>query len=83
MEQAIALHEKLVSEVPKREETFPSITDQMQVLEKYNVQVKNEVRNREKAIPTEWARYLDVLLEADKMLGYSKVLVRGRKGRIY
>nr|XP_015838947.1 PREDICTED: dynein heavy chain 2, axonemal [Tribolium castaneum] len=72
MEKAIALHERLVNEVSQKEETFPFITDQMLVLEKYNVSVSNEVRNREKAIPNEWSRYLDVLSDADKMLGYSK-----------
>jgi hypothetical protein len=83
MEEAIALHELLVAEVPRKEEMFPFITDQMVVLEKYNVHVPNDVRIREKAIPTEWTHYLDILAEADKMLGYSKVLVRGHKENRY
>ena len=81
MEEAIALYDRLVEEVEEKEKIFPSITDEMLVLEKYNVFVSNEIRSQERAIPTEWGRYLEVLQEAEKMLGYSKVLVKGQKAK--
>lgn len=76
MGKAISLHERLMSEVPEKAQLFPMITDQMLILEKYNITVDSEVRNREKGISELWTKYLDVLADADKMLGYSKVLVR-------
>lgn len=79
MEKAISLHEKLTIEVQEKEQLFPMITDQMLILEKYNITVDPQVRNREKGISELWTKYLDVLAEADKMLGYSKVLVRTSK----
>lgn len=74
MDKAIKLHERLTNEVTIKESEFPLITDQMTILDKYNVGIENEIRTMEKKIPVEWAKYLEVLSEAEKMLGYSKVL---------
>lgn len=76
MQQAMELYERLMAEVPGEEEQFPKITDQLITLDKYRVEVPDELRKMEKNIPVEWAKYLDVLMEADKMLTYSKVVIR-------
>ncbi|XP_044753245.1 dynein axonemal heavy chain 2 [Coccinella septempunctata] len=72
MQDAILLHRKLKSEVPDEEAVFPTITEQMEVLDKYRVAVSDDIRQLEKQISTAWAEYLEALDEAEKMLGYSQ-----------
>lgn len=79
MQYSILLFEQLKDEVPDQEEEFPLIKDQIITLDKYGVPVPEEIRNMEKNIPKEWASYLEVLAEAEKMLEYSKVLIREAK----
>lgn len=73
MQNAVDLYDKLYNEVSKIEEQFPKIKDQLITLDKYRVDVPEEVRKMENSIPIEWARYLDILVEAEKMLTYTKV----------
>lgn len=73
MQQAIELYDMLYAEVPKIEDQFPKIKDQIITLDKHKVDVPDEVRKLENSIPTEWAKYLETLAEAEKMLSYTKV----------
>lgn len=79
MQFALTLYDQLKFDIPSREEQFPLIHDQIITLDKYSVPVSDTIRNMEKNIPKEWAAYLDILEQAEKMLEYSKVLVRGPK----
>lgn len=73
MQSAMDLYETLFAEVPKIEDRFPKIKDQLIILDKHKVDVPEEVRKLESAIPVEWAKYLEILAEAEKMLSYTKV----------
>lgn len=75
MQRAIELYDRLLTEVPIEEEQFPKIADQLITLDKYRVEIPEEMRKMEKNIPIEWSNYKDILLEAEKMLGYSKVVL--------
>lgn len=79
MQYALTLYDQLKDDISFREEQFPLIRDQIVTLDKYNVPIADAVRNLEKNIPKEWANYLEILDQAEKMLDYSKVLVRGLK----
>ncbi|XP_050498494.1 dynein axonemal heavy chain 2 [Diabrotica virgifera virgifera] len=72
MQAAINLFDILNAEVPIREETFLLIHEQIVTLDKYNVPIPDLLRQQEKNIPKEWAAYLELLEQADKMLEYSK-----------
>ncbi|KAJ8964945.1 hypothetical protein NQ314_004500 [Rhamnusium bicolor] len=72
MQYALVLFDHLKEDVPMREEQFPSIKDQLLTLDKYSVPVPDTIRNMEKNINKEWANYLEVLENAEKMLNYSK-----------
>lgn len=76
MQAAIKLYERLLTEVPTKEESFLIITDQVFILDKYQIIIPEDVRQKKNSIPKEWAKYLEVLADAEKMLGYSKVLVK-------
>ncbi|KAG5894356.1 hypothetical protein JTB14_031917 [Gonioctena quinquepunctata] len=72
MQYAIMLYDQLREETATREEQFPLMHDQILTLNKYSVPIPDTVRNLEKNIPKEWANYLDILEQAEKMLEYSK-----------
>lgn len=76
MQAAMILYDKLVDEAPQMAEEFPSITDQVITLDKYKVEISETMRNLEKGIPAEWAKYLETLEEAEKLLNYAKVVLR-------
>lgn len=76
MQAAMRLYNTLVDESKVFDDVFPFITDQLITLDKYKVDVSEETRNLEKEIPAEWAKYLEILKEAEKLLSYSKVLLR-------
>lgn len=73
MQSALDLYDTLFNEVPKMEDQFPKIKDQLMILDKHKVDVPDEVRKLENAIAIEWAKYLETLAEAEKMLSYTKV----------
>lgn len=73
MQNAIDLYDNLFSSVPVIEDRFPKIKDQLMILDKHKVDVPDEVRKLENSIPVEWAKYLEILAEAEKMLSYTKV----------
>lgn len=73
MQSALDLYDTLFNEVPKMEDLFPKIKDQLMILDKHKVDVPDEVRKLENAIAVEWAKYLETLAEAEKMLSYTKV----------
>ncbi|XP_057654894.1 dynein axonemal heavy chain 2 isoform X2 [Diorhabda carinulata] len=72
MQNSIILFDLLKEDIPTREETFPLIKEQILTLDKYNVPIPDSLRHQEKNIPKEWAAYLEVLDQAEKMLEYSK-----------
>lgn len=78
MQCAIDLFNMLSAQVPKIEETFPKIKDQLMILDKHKVDVSDEVRKLENSIAAEWAKYLEVLAEAEKMLSYTKVALSAK-----
>ncbi|KAK9890592.1 hypothetical protein WA026_011959 [Henosepilachna vigintioctopunctata] len=72
MQDALLLHNQLKEEVPDEEAVFPTITEQVEVLDKFRVQIGEDIRILEKEIPRVWAEYLETLEDAEKMLGYSQ-----------
>lgn len=74
MQTVVDLYERLVEEVPFQEQQFPPIGEKLEVLDKYKVEVPEEIRRLHAIIPEEWAAYKEVLEEAEKMIELSKVL---------
>lgn len=75
MQSVMELYQQLVNDIPRIEENFPAISDQLQTLDKYKVEIKDEVRKKDQNIPVVWTEYLDVLDQANKMINYAKVLL--------
>lgn len=76
MQKLMMLYAKLIEDIPKVEEKFPAITEQLGVLDKYNVSIKDNYRKLEQNIPTLWGKYLETLEQANKMINYAKVLLK-------
>ncbi|KAK4876213.1 hypothetical protein RN001_012635 [Aquatica leii] len=72
MQEAMNLFDRLLAESETFPERFPMIMDQIITLDKYKVEINEEIRNLEKNLAHTWATYLEILEEADKMLNYSK-----------
>ncbi|KAB0795300.1 hypothetical protein PPYR_12139 [Photinus pyralis] len=72
MTVALKYFDEVIMEADVFPEQFPPITDQIITLDKYNVDISEEMRNLEKEIPTAWIKYLETLEEAEKLLGQSK-----------
>lgn len=81
MQKSLELYRKLRNDIPTEEEAFPAIDDQIRTLDKYMVPISDEIRARVKGIKETWEKYLDVLDEAEKMINYTKVILR-EMGRI-
>ncbi|KAI4471763.1 dynein heavy chain [Holotrichia oblita] len=79
MQESVELFERLRQEIESEEEEFPSIIERISVLEKYRVFVPPEILELQKHIPEEWKKYLETLDEAEKMIGYAKVVVNKMK----
>lgn len=79
MQYSLNLFDTLKEDIPYREEQFPLIRDQILTLDKYSVPILDSVRAMERNVPKEWANYLEIIDQAEKMLEYSKVLIRGPK----
>ncbi|XP_017772772.1 PREDICTED: dynein heavy chain 2, axonemal [Nicrophorus vespilloides] len=72
MQNAILFYERLVDEAPKEEKAFVEIIEQTEVLDKYGMEIPDEVRKNMKGIPQIWEAYLLTLEEADKMIEFTK-----------
>lgn len=81
MQSVMTLYNDLVNEVPKIEAKFPAISEQISVLDKFNVPIKDSYRKLQLNIPNIWAVYLETLEHANKMINYAKVLLKD-SGRI-
>ncbi|KAF5292010.1 hypothetical protein FQA39_LY14127 [Lamprigera yunnana] len=73
MQQSIRLHERLMEEAYTFPAQFPNISDQIVTLDKYKVEVTDEIRSMEKNIPAAWSQYGKLLEDAEKMINYAKV----------
>ncbi|XP_037870398.1 dynein axonemal heavy chain 2 isoform X3 [Bombyx mori] len=69
---AIATYEHLMSDISRVQHTFPPITDQMQTLAKFEVELSSDMVARHENIPVIWAEYLALLEEAKKALELNK-----------
>ncbi|CAG9579057.1 unnamed protein product [Danaus chrysippus] len=69
---AMATYERLVSEIPTIEKTFPPITEKMTTLAKFEVELSSDMTTRHENIPVMWAEYLALLEEAKKALELNK-----------
>lgn len=74
MQQIIILFARLQDDIPYEENQFPPITELLEVLDKYKVEVSDESRRLHALIKPEWAKYLELLEDAGKMIEISKVL---------
>ncbi|KAJ2950232.1 hypothetical protein O0L34_g11594 [Tuta absoluta] len=70
--KAMETYERLLAEVPIKEQSFPPITDQMVTLKKFDVELSSELKERHENIPVIWAQYLLLLEEAKKKLEENK-----------
>lgn len=75
MQYSVDFFRRLREEVPTEEGQFPLIAEQLVILDKYKVEIPKEVMEDERKIPETWHRYMEILDDADKMIGYAKVLV--------
>ncbi|XP_066252128.1 LOW QUALITY PROTEIN: dynein axonemal heavy chain 2 [Euwallacea similis] len=78
MQLALQLCAQLKEELVSQEEYFPQITEQIRTLEKYSVPIPQEMQAKHQNFPTEWANYLEILQQTERMLGYAKVLLKDR-----
>ncbi|KAI9356982.1 dynein heavy chain and region D6 of dynein motor-domain-containing protein [Zopfochytrium polystomum] len=69
---AVQLLTQLQAEIPAIEQQFGPITEQYQILEKYEVPVKDEEKALLEALPGTWAKLQQAITEAEKMLSESK-----------
>ncbi|XP_052739543.1 dynein axonemal heavy chain 2 [Bicyclus anynana] len=69
---SIATYERLISEIPTIEKTFPPITDKMTTLAKFEVELSSDMLAQHENIPAKWAEYLVLLEEAKKLLESNK-----------
>lgn len=76
MQKLMTLYADLIEDIPKVEKIFPAITEQIEVLDKYDVPIKDNYRKLEQNIPKLWGQYLETLEQANKMINYAKVLLR-------
>ncbi|KAJ8721220.1 hypothetical protein PYW07_001995 [Mythimna separata] len=72
MQEAIDTYERLISELEGIEKTFPPITDQMNTLAKFEVELSSDMITHHENIPVLWGDYLALLEEAKKNLEASK-----------
>lgn len=73
MQAALEFFEKVQAEVPIEEAEFPSIEEQMRVMDKYLVELDETFRVRQQKIPTVWLSYLSAIEDAKAMLFKVKV----------
>lgn len=76
MQQIMVLYNDLQNDVPVIEKKFPAISEQIQVLDKYDILVKDNYRKLERGIPITWTQYIETLDQAKKMINYAKVVLR-------
>lgn len=76
MQEILTLYHELLEDLPKIEEKFPAITEQLAVLDKYSVPIKEGYRKLEQNIPTLWGQYLETLEQSNKMINYAKVILK-------
>ncbi|RVE54736.1 hypothetical protein evm_000503 [Chilo suppressalis] len=72
LSSAMATYERLIDELPRIEKTFPSVTDKMTTLAKFDVELSTDMTTRHEEIPIIWADYLALLEEAKKALEMNK-----------
>ncbi|XP_026846886.1 dynein heavy chain 2, axonemal [Drosophila persimilis] len=60
--------EKLIEDVPIRQATFPPMLELFAVLDKYQVDILDEIRQNVLGLNNAWQHYLKKLAEADEML---------------
>lgn len=60
--------EHLTQEAPLKQATFPGIFDLFFLLEKYQVDIPDEIRQQVEGLEAAWADYIRKLGEADEML---------------
>lgn len=74
----MTLYEELQYDIPEIEKKFPAIAAQIVVLDKYDVEIKDIYRKLEHGMPATWMQYLETLEQANKMINYTKVLLKKR-----
>lgn len=72
MQKALNYYDQLIAEIPAKEKEFPKISDQFAVLEKYQVEVEEQILRRHKVLIAKWDQYLSTLAEAEDMLHRNK-----------
>ncbi|XP_031338901.1 dynein heavy chain 2, axonemal-like isoform X2 [Photinus pyralis] len=77
MADALIFFNTVVAEAEFFSDQFPSITDQIITLDKYKVDVGDEIRNLEKGLPATWVKYLETLEASEKLLSYTKDELKG------
>lgn len=75
------LFERLIHEVPLKQSTFPPMLDLFAVLDKYQVDIPEEIRQKVLGLETAWQHYLKKLGEADEILDnnreeFKKILIQ-------
>lgn len=73
MQESMNLLETLRNETVVQSTQFEMISDQFHTLDKYEVSVPIELREKGEEIPYKWQEYLDILEQAEKMITFTKV----------
>ncbi|KAI9224867.1 dynein heavy chain and region D6 of dynein motor-domain-containing protein [Blastocladiella britannica] len=74
----IQLVNELKSDLANIEAQFAPIQEQYMILEKYEVQVKDEERAKLEALPTVWAVFKETMIDSDKSLQENKEKFRAK-----
>ncbi|KAJ3206517.1 Dynein heavy chain 2, axonemal [Entophlyctis luteolus] len=72
LSESLALLAQLQQDAPQIEAQFTPIKEQYQVLEKYEVQIREEEKRQLESLTTAWAAMQQTMVDADKMLQESK-----------
>lgn len=71
LKEALAAKEyfdQLIQEAPLKQATFPSIFDLFALIDKYQVDIPDEVRQQVEGLESAWQDYIRKLGDADEML---------------
>ena len=70
--EATQLFDRLISEVPAKQNEFPAIYDLFKVLDKYQIEISDSVKILIQNLQQTWENYLKKLADAGEMLDNTK-----------
>ncbi|KAF6211132.1 hypothetical protein GE061_014246, partial [Apolygus lucorum] len=73
--EALRLHSILIADVPRKEDWFPMIDEELELIKWYSDDIPEIMKDRAEGIKYRWAEYLDSLNRAEDMLETVQVAI--------